>query len=133
MPPLLFYSVMNERPLIAHDLTEVRRAALLEISRKFGEDAQVNGAMEVFFATRSDVCDNFYEDTEACLEWFHNLGVKIGILTNGSADLTKCELLRKYLSFTFTAADVGVPKPSPVAFLACAQVSDSYAYQHQTL
>jgi FMN phosphatase YigB (HAD superfamily) len=113
---------MAERPLIAHDLSEVRRAALIELSRVYGEEKHVNGAMEVFFTTRSDVCENFYEDTEACLEWFHNLGIKIGILTNGSADLTKCELLRKYLAVSFTAADIGVPKPSPVGFLACSQV-----------
>jgi phosphoglycolate phosphatase-like HAD superfamily hydrolase len=113
---------MTARPLIAHDLTEVRRAALLELSRPLGEERHVDRAMEMFFTTRSDVCDNFYEDTEACLEWFHSLGVKIGVLTNGSTDLSKCELLRKYLAVSFTAADIGAPKPSPVGFIACSQV-----------
>jgi len=115
---------MLEFPLIAHDLTEVRRRALLQIATPFGEQHNVEAAIEVFFRVRSAVSHNFYSDTAECLEWLHSMGVKLGVFTNGSADLSQCDLLNKYLSLTFTAADVGLPKPSPVGFIACAQVGD---------
>lgn len=115
---------MLEFPLIAHDLTEVRRRALLQIATPLGEQDKVEEAIKVFFRVRSDVSRNFYSDTAECLEWLHSIGIKLGVLTNGSADLSQCDLLNKYLSFTLTAADVGLPKPSPVGFVACAQVGD---------
>lgn len=101
----------------------MRHLALLELASAFPEEVKyVDQAAEVFFNARSDVSENFYSDTRACLEWFHSLGIKVGVLTNGSADLHKCEFLSNMLSVTYTAADVGASKPSPVGFMACAQV-----------
>lgn len=117
-------SIMLEFPLIAHDLVEVRRRALLRLATPFNEQEYVDGAIEVFFRVRSDVSKNFYTDTVECLEWLHSIGIKLGVFTNGSADLHSCEILSKYLSFVFTAADVGLPKPSPVGFIACSQVGN---------
>ena len=79
--------------------------------------------MEIFFNSRCQLAGNFYEDIFECLDYFHNQNIKIGILTNGSADLTHCEELNKYLFIKMTAADVGISKPSPVGFLACSQVN----------
>ena len=79
--------------------------------------------MEIFFNSRCQLAGNFYEDIFECLDYFHNQNIKIGILTNGSADLTRCEELNKYLFIKMTAADVGISKPSPVGFLACSQVN----------
>lgn len=109
--------------LLAHDLSGVRRLALLELASQFPDEVKyVDQAAEVFFNARSDVTENFYSDTTACLEGFHSLGIKVGVLTNGSADLHKCEFLKNILSVTFTAADIGASKPSPIGFMACAQV-----------
>jgi hypothetical protein len=117
------FRVVLSQPLIAHDLNEVRRIALHELSAPFPEEQQyVDEATEVFFNVRSDVSDNLYSDSIECLEWFHNLGVKVGVLTNGSADLTKSVALNNLLSLKLTAGEVGCSKPSPVGFMACAQV-----------
>lgn len=112
----------SEHPLLAHDFNELRRLALTKLATSCGEEALVDQAVEKFFLARSAVSGNFYSDTIECLEWFHNLGIKIGVLTNGSADLSKCPILRKYLSLTFTAKDIGASKPSPIGFMACSQV-----------
>ena len=115
---------MMEFPLIAHDLTEVRRRALHQLAVPFNEQHLVEEAIGVFFRVRSDVSNNFYTDTVECLEWLHSIGIKLGVFTNGSADLNSCDILSKYLSLVFTAADVGLPKPSPVGFIACSQVGN---------
>jgi hypothetical protein len=44
--------------------------------------------------------------------------MKIGILTNGTADLSRCTHLLPFVSVYLTAAELGVCKPSPVAFIA---------------
>jgi FMN phosphatase YigB (HAD superfamily) len=124
--------VVLSQPLIAHDLNEVRRIALHELAAPFPEEQQyVDDATEVFFNVRSDVSDNLYSDSIECLEWFHNLGVEVGVLTNGSADLTKSVALNNLLSLKLTAGEVGCSKPSPVGFMACAQVRNNAVADHQ--
>ena len=115
--------IASKHPHISHDLHEVRHRALFSLALKYGEESHVQEAMDVFLRARSDVTANYYEHTEECLEWLHHAGVKIAVLTNGSADLSMCPVLSKYLSFSFTAAEVGISKPAPVGFVACAQVS----------
>lgn len=113
----------TKHPLLAHDLNEVRRAALAELAAPYPEEqAFINQATDIFFQVRSDVSGNFYSDSAACLEWLVSLGIKVGVLTNGSADLSRCAYLKNILTLTFTAGEVGTSKPSPIGFMACAQV-----------
>lgn len=70
---------------------------------------------------RSDLSHYLYEDVKPCFEFLQGQGLKIGIMTNGNARLFECELFRHYLSVGLGANDVGATKPSPVAFIACAQ------------
>lgn len=112
-----------EHPLIAQDFHEVRRRATLELATEFGEEQYIDEALELFLQARSDVSQSVYSDAIECLEWFHSMGIKIGVLTNGSAELFRCPLLSKYLCLSLTAGEVGVLKPSPVGFLACSQIS----------
>lgn len=101
----------------------MRRRATLALATEFGEQQHIDAAQDLFIQARSDVSQTLYSDTIECLEYFHSLGIKIGVLTNGSAELYRCPVLSKYLSLSFTAGEVGALKPSPVGFLACAQVS----------
>ncbi len=88
--------MLEDSPLIAHDLTEVRKTALHRLSSEFGEEQQhVQEGMEVFLRARSDVSQHLYDDVVECLEWLQALGVKIGILSNGSAELKGCPVQKK--------------------------------------
>lgn len=119
----MWFRYATDNPLIAQDFHELRRRATLELAMEFGEEQYLDEAQEIFLQARSDVSQNVYSDTIECLEWFHSLGMQIGIFTNGSAELFRCPLLSKYLALSFTAGEVGVMKPSPVGFLACSQVA----------
>jgi HAD superfamily hydrolase (TIGR01549 family) len=112
---------VREFPLIAHDLTEVRRRGLLRLAAEFNEQAHVEQAVQVFHRERSDVGKHIYSDVLDCLEYLHSMGMKLCVLSNGSADLDGCNILNKYLSLSLFAGDVGASKPSPVGFIACAQ------------
>lgn len=73
--------------------------------------------MRLFLEARSDVDGNLYDDSLSCL---NSHGIKVGILTNGNADLSKT-VLGSLLSVCVTAGLVGAAKPSPVPFITCCQ------------
>jgi putative hydrolase of the HAD superfamily len=108
--------------LITHDLTEVRREALYVLSSDKGDEAMyVDEAIDIFIKVRSNVTAYLYDDVKECLDWLSSNNVRIGVLTNGNADLSCCSVLSKYMSFSIGAGDVGAKKPSPVPFIAAAQ------------
>lgn len=116
--------VTRDNPLLAHDLTEVRKEALRTLALEIGGDseaAHVDEAMHLFVNTRSDVSPHLYEDSLPCLDFFSQCGVQMGVLTNGNANLTSCPVLGKYISLSLCAGDVGAMKPSPTPFVAMAQ------------
>lgn len=114
-------AISKENMLITHDLTEVRREALIVLSEDKGDEAMhVDEAIDVFIKVRSNVTAYLYDDVKDCLEWLTNNNVRIGVLTNGNADLSCCSVLSKYISFSIGAGDVGAKKPSPVPFVAVA-------------
>ena len=76
--------------------------------------------MTVFMQRRSDIDDNLYTDVMDCFEWLEKKGIKIGIVTNGNADLQSSKLYR-YLSVFHSSCDLGATKPSPLPFLAALQ------------
>ena len=104
-------SVVQDNPLLSHDLTEVRRTALKRLATSQGEhnDVIINQAMEVLLRVRSDVVSHCYEDSLPCLQWLKNdQKVKVGVLTNGNANLMEyAHGLFKYLNISLTAGEVG--------------------------
>ena len=115
-------SISKENMLITHDLTEVRREALYVLSSDKGDEAKyVDEAIDIFIKVRSNVTAYLYDDVKECLDWLVSNNVRIGVLTNGNADLSCCSVLSKYISFSIGAGDVGAKKPSPVPFIAAAQ------------
>ena len=75
----------------------------------------------MFLEARSDISEHLYDDVLQCFDWLTSAGIRIGILTNGNANLASCPALSKYLSLVVTAGDAGAAKPSPVPFMACCQ------------
>lgn len=61
---------------------------------------------------------HLYDDVIPCFEWLRERNIRIGIITNGNADLMTCQGLSQYLEFCVTANSVGSMKPSPVPFIA---------------
>jgi len=114
--------VVSECPLLAHDLTEVRRRAMREVAGQYGEEGRVDEAMELFVRVRSDVAPHLYDDVIECFDWLQAMNIPIGVLTNGNADLSACPTLGRYLSLSLGAGEIGSCKPSRLGFIACAQL-----------
>jgi HAD superfamily hydrolase (TIGR01549 family) len=55
------------------------------------------------------------------LNWLKNNNIKIGILTNGNANILLCNVLNKYSDINMNAGDIGSLKPSPLPFLSIIQ------------
>ena len=117
--------VSEAHPLMAHDLTEVRKEALRMLAEPHGEEGAVDEAMRLFVTMRSNVAPHLYDDVIPCLEWLkQTVGVDVAVLTNGNAmDLSVCAVLGRYVSLSLGAGDVGTLKPSPVPFMAISQRS----------
>ncbi len=104
--------MVQDNPLLSHDLTEVRRTALTRLATCQGEHDGViiNQAIEILLRVRSDVIAHCYEDSIPCLRWLkEEQNVKIGVLTNGNANLMQhAPGLFEYLNISLTAGDVGM-------------------------
>ena len=61
---------------------------------------------QVFLRARSDISEHLYGDVLQCLEWLQSIGVAVGVMTNGNANLADCSLA-PYLSLVLTAGWVG--------------------------
>eukprot|EP01039_Chlorochromonas_danica_P010967 gene10967-12194_t len=114
--PELMHKVKMEQPLIAHDLTEVRRQVLLSALTAEGAEHHLPTLMESFLKTRSNLSEFLYEDTLPCLKYFKENKISTHVLTNGNAQNTT---LHGYVDLFLTSGDVGASKPSPIGFLAC--------------
>ena len=79
--------------------------------------------MDKFVTQRSQVDPHLYDDVVSCFDWLNSCGIRLGVLTNGNADLTKSAFGRKFLdpSLVLNSGDIGALKPSPVGFMALSQ------------
>ncbi len=119
--------VLQEMPELLHRITALRRciierAMLLSGIGKTDAAHLSNEAMKVFLAARNDI-----EFHEGAMEAIVELSDRyiLGALTNGNADIDRLGL-RPYFSFSFSAEQVGAPKPEPDLFehaLSYTQVS----------
>ena len=107
-------AVLRERPDLAHDLGALRRETLLRALVAAGDDpALAQPAFEVFFAERQKV--DLYEDVLPALA---RLAARwpVVALSNGNADVHRVPGLGRHFHAALSAADLGVGKPSPLAF-----------------
>lgn len=66
---------------------------------------------------------HLFPDVQPFLEAVKNCGIRMGLFTNGNANISDCTVLSPYFSLLLGGADVGASKPSPAGFVACAQLT----------
>ena len=107
---MIYCRLAEENTLLSHDLTEIRRKALSNLSTAQGEFHKdvIDKAVEVFLEVRSDVVQHFYDDSIPCLQWLSKeQNVKVGVLTNGNARLMTAPTLDNILHISLTACQTG--------------------------
>ena len=110
--------VQKEQPLLVHDMSALRRAALAKQARTHGDDpgAPVDELMRRFVLARSDVKDYFFADTAASLQALRRAGLTVGACTNGNCDVRLHAEVGEFFDFTVSAGDAGAAKPSAAPF-----------------
>jgi len=112
-------AVQREHPDWAHDLTALRRETIRRALLAAGDDpALAEPAFEAFFHERHRV--DLYDDVLPALA---RLAARwpIVALSNGNADVHRVPGLGRYFHAAVSARDLGVAKPSPLAFAAACQ------------
>lgn len=107
-------AVQRERPDQAHDLSALRRETIRRALLAAGDDPALAGpAFEVFFDARQRV--ELFDDVLPALA---RLAARwpIVALSNGNADVHRVPGLGQHFHATLSARDLGVGKPSPLAF-----------------
>lgn len=113
-------ALAHREPLIAHDLTEVRRRSLAELLVAHGYDAALAGqASDVFRAARNRVSP--YDDVADALAALRSRYLLVSV-TNGNAQVEHTPL-HAHFDYRFSAADVGAAKPDPAMFHAASRAS----------
>ena len=109
-------------PLLSHDLTALRFTLLSDLAHE-SEKEHLPHIIEQFVIWRSQVGSHVYDDVIPGLEWLQARGVRLGILTNGNADVRYCSIISKYFDeeLMMNAGHIGALKPSPVSFIPLIQ------------
>ena len=114
-------ALTSRRPEIAHNLTELRWHALMELANEFDcEKEFADEGLALFRRYRNQV--NPYPASEPTLSLIKK-HFKIGAITNGNAQLEKISL-GSYFDFVVTAAETGVSKPDPKLFIRAAEIAE---------
>lgn len=110
-------ALLAAQPELAVDLALLRRIGLQHAFEQAGEDhAHIDGAMQHFLAARNAVTP--YADVLPALARLQGR-VKLGVITNGNADLEVIGL-GHHFHYTLSSAQFGRAKPDPAIFLtAC--------------
>lgn len=108
-------AVVSRQPLVAHDMSEMRRAALAQLAAEHADvdaDAAVTELMRRFVRARSDVASHFYADTVPSVQQLRQAGLPVGALTNGNADVRQHDEVSALFDFA-VAAGAAPPLPPP--------------------
>ena len=111
---LIRQAVQSDRPDWAHDLSALRRETIRRALQAAGDDPALAGpAFEVFFDERQRV--ELFDDVLPALA---RLAARwpIVALSNGNADVHRVPGLGRHFHAALSARDLGVGKPSPLAF-----------------
>ena len=100
-------------PELAHNVTELRRQSLAELTKEFNYSSQMaEDGLALFRKFRNKV--NFFDDAFTTIDQLKN-HFKIGAITNGNADLDVIGVSEKF-NFVVTAEMAGAAKPSEKIF-----------------
>ncbi len=117
--------VQQEQPLLVHDMSALRHAALAKLARTHGDDpsAPVDELMRRFVLARSDVHAHFFPDTAASLQALRQAGLSVGACTNGNCDVRLHVEVGSLFDFTIGAGDAGAAKPAATPFWMAAHAA----------
>lgn len=109
--------VLEEEPDLINRITEFRRHVIKKALTKSGisaADAEIHSikAMEIFLEARNQI--DFFDDVVPTLKQLYSR-FTLGVLTNGNADINRLGL-DQYFSFSYSAEDIGAPKPATDLF-----------------
>lgn len=105
----------RERPALAHDFTQLRRAAMAELCAAHGYDPALgDAAVDVFLEARSTV--TLFEEVAEVLDALRRR-YRLASLTNGNTDLVRAGVA-DYFDYRLSPADTGTSKPDPRMFEA---------------
>ena len=110
-------AVATQQPLLAHDMSATRHAALEQLAAQHGDDPKsAEEMMRRFVRARSDTGAYLYDDTGRSLQALRAAGLRVGSLTNGNADVRLHSEVSELFDFAVTAADAGAAKPAAPPF-----------------
>mmetsp|Transcript_23305 Transcript_23305/g.64066 ORF Transcript_23305/g.64066 Transcript_23305/m.64066 type:complete len:296 (+) Transcript_23305:768-1655(+) len=109
----LFAEIRTEKPLVAHDLTEQRRLALLRLAAMHGdtissEDAA--GIVDEFVTSRSQTGAYLFPDVSACIGSLRAAGLVVGAVTDGNAHVSRDQVVAPLFDFSICAEEAGATK-----------------------
>jgi len=105
------YALLN--PQVAHDMTALRNLSLAEIAQQFDYPiAMANDGLALFRHYRNKV--DLFDDALPTIMKL-NGRFKVGVITNGNADLVAIGL-SDHFDFIVTAEEAGVAKPNSAIF-----------------
>lgn len=113
--------ILEQRPDLAHDFTQVRKEGLRLAGQRSGyDDFDHEAAFEILFIARNEVM--FFDDSLPSLERLAQSYI-LGSLSNGNADVSRVGLSH-LMEFSINAIDVGKLKPDPAMFNAALEYLD---------
>ncbi len=108
-------ALARAEPALAHNVTALRIASLVQLARETGEPESVGErAFEVFRTARNEV--TLYDDVRPALVALGRRH-RLASFSNGNADLQRIGLAHHF-EVSLAAADTGAAKPDPRAFNA---------------
>lgn len=115
----LKFSIFQQRPDLAHQISELRIVAMQHALQESGFDEQQARALslqafEVFIDARHEV--SLYQDAEPLLRALKP-HYTLGALTNGNANVARLSISH-YFDFAFSAEQLNASKPAPDHFIA---------------
>jgi len=106
-------SFLNERPDLAHDLSQLRKASLKALSKEIAiNDDWVDEAFSIYYEARQKV--TLFDDVAPVLDLLKT-NYRLAAVTNGNADIEKTGV-NKWFDFSVSAAEVGFQKPHTAFF-----------------
>ncbi|WP_019528466.1 HAD family hydrolase [Dasania marina] len=122
--------VHNNRPELAHQISESRRIAIAEALVEVGYPAAeakdlAEQAFAVFIKARHQL--DIFAEAEPLLQQLNNR-YQLGVLTNGNADVRKLPIGR-YFDFAYSAEQLNASKPAPDLFHAALQHSQCQPHE----
>lgn len=119
--------IAKKKPELSYHISLMRILAMREAAATAGYSPEVGEqAFEVMWQERNRV--DLFDDVVAALHQLVSLGLTVGALSNGNADVNQVGL-GKFFNFALNAVSGGAPKPHEVMFERAAKLANCQCQQ----